>query len=336
VNPPRSRDTRGVPTAVTGTFRTRSGGGEPARRHALAAAARAGSGPAHLTGTLLALTVGMMTANAGHRPVRRRRTSALPWIVAALLALVVPGVAGGEDSLPPTTPVTGAKEMLPASEHPFRAGESLHFSVQYGFIHAGSAWLEVPEIADWNGVPCWRLVARAESNSFFSKMYRVRNRIESLWDEKSLFSWRYFEDRHEGHYTANDTMIVDTTTHTVRYRNGQTYPVPERAQDALSAFYYTRFQALPVGGSITFQYHASRKSAPLEVRVLGRDRVKTPAGKFDCIMIEPILKAGGIFKNNGRLVIWLTNDERRMPVLMRSKVMIGSISVVLQDYKQGS
>ena len=64
---------------------------------------------------------------------------------------------------------------------------------------------------DWNGVPCWRLVARAESNSFFNKMYRVRNRIESLWDEKSLFSWRYFEDRHEGHYTANDTIVVDTT-----------------------------------------------------------------------------------------------------------------------------
>ena len=107
-------------------------------------------------------------------------------------------------------------------------------------------------------------------------------------------------------------------------------------QDALSSFYYTRTQALPIGGSVIFDYHASRKSQPLEVRVLGRERVKTPAGTFDCVVIEPMLKAGGIFKNKGRLVIWLTDDERRMPVLMKSKVAIGSISVVLQEVKPGT
>jgi hypothetical protein len=87
---------------------------------------------------------------------------------------------------------------------------------------------------------------------------------------------------------------------------------------------------------VAFDYHASRKNALLEVKVLGRQTVKTPAGRFDCLMIEPILKVGGIFKNNGRLVIWLTNDERRMPVLMRSKVAVGSISVVLQEVKLGT
>jgi len=49
-----------------------------------------------------------------------------------------------------------------------------------------------------------------------------------------------------------------------------------------------------------------------------------------------VLKAGGIFKNKGRLVIWITEDERRMPVLMKSKVTVGSISVVLQEYKTGA
>jgi len=72
------------------------------------------------------------------------------------------------------------------------------------------------------------------------------------------------------------------------------------------------------------------------VRVLGREKVDTPAGKFDCIAIEPMLKAGGIFKNKGRLVIWITDDDRRMPVLMRSKVSIGSISVVLQEFRSGA
>lgn len=259
-------------------------------------------------------------------------------LMAAILLLAPLGRARAEEPLPDSGTFKGhsSHEMVPASGTPFGPGESLRFSVQYGFIHAGSAYLEVPEVADWNGRPVWRLVARAESNGFFDKVYKVRNRIESMWDHDSLFSWRYFEDRHEGHYTANDTMRFEPDSGKVHYKNGQVYEVPAHVQDALSAFYFTRFQALPIGGSIFFDYHASRKSAPMEVKILGRDEVKTPAGKFKCIVIEPVLKAGGIFKNNGRLVIWITDDARRMPVLMRSKVAVGSISVILQDYKSGS
>ena len=79
-------------------------------------------------------------------------------------------------------------------------------------------------------------------------------------------------------------------------------------QDALSAFYLTRFRALPIGGRVSFDYHAGRKTSVMEVKVLGRERVKVPAGTFNCVAIEPVLKAGGIFKNEGRLVIWLTDD----------------------------
>ncbi len=283
-----------------------------------------------------------MTRARSTRPLepflRGRRAGVLACALVLAVTLACAPRSLADDDLPPAGGDAGGavRDTLPASPHPFRIGESLHFSVQYGFVHAGSAWLEVPEVVDWNGSPSWRLVARAESNSFFDKVYRVRNRIESVWDMDGRFSHRYFEDRHEGHFNANDTILFDSTAHIARYKNGQEFPIPAEVQDALSSFYFTRFQPLPLGGSFTFDYHASHKSSPLEVRVLGRDRVKTPAGKFDCVMIEPILKAGGIFKNKGRLVIWLTDDARRMPVLMKSKVMIGSISVVLQDVKEGT
>jgi len=235
-----------------------------------------------------------------------------------------------------TLPAPDKHEVLPASGRPFGPGESLKFSVQYGFVKAGTAYLEVPQLREWNGRSVYQLVARAESNSFFSRFYKVRNRIESVWDKNGLFTWRYSENRREGGYRTNSQIDFDHDHHQARYGDGQTFPIPPQVQDALSAFYYTRFQPLPLGGSIVFDYHASRKSQPLEVKVLGRERVETPAGTFDCVAIEPILKAGGIFKNKGRLVIWLTDDERRMPVLMRSKVMIGSISVVLQKVRMGA
>ena len=260
----------------------------------------------------------------------------------ALFALLV---AVPADSQAPGAPDSGLKaipvdstargDVLPAVDQPFRTGEVLRFTVQYGPIHAGSAWLEVHGPGPGDGSTVATLVARAESNSFFSLTYRVRNRIESSWDMRERRSLRYREDRHEGGFKAKSEIVFNQDLGEARYSDGRVFPIPPDVQDALSSFYYTRTQALPIGGSVLFDYHASGRSQPLEVKIIGRDRVHVPAGTFDCVVVEPILHAGGIFKNNGRLQIWLTADQRRMPVLMRSKVAIGSISVVLQDATPG-
>jgi len=247
-----------------------------------------------------------------------------------------PGSVADDSSLTATIQRPTREEILPAVPQPFRPGEYLKFAVNYGFINAGQAYLEVPEIREWNGRPVFSLVARAESNRFFSGIYKVRNRIESLWDSAGHYSWRYAENRREGKHRARSEIVFDYSKQEARYLDGQTFPIPPEVQDALSSFYFARTQALPLGGSVYFDYHASRKSVPLEVKVLGRERIETPAGKFDCVAIEPILRAGGIFKNKGRLVIWLTDDARRMPVLMKSKVTIGSISVTLVEAKPGA
>ena len=286
----------------------------------------------------------------GRSPRRATRARARLGLAATALAhaLAVPALAGdpadsagaGRDSSDIAAsiqvPPPGEHEVLPAPEHPFRVGESLRFSVQWKFAHAGTAWLQVPEQVDVNGRPALHLVARAESNTFVSMIYKVRNRIESTWDRDGHFSWRYAEHRREGGFRAENEVQFDYTTRTARYQDGKISAIPEHCQDALSAFYYTRTQALPIGGSIVFDYHASHRSMPLEVKVLGRDHVKVPAGSFDCVVVEPVLKAGGIFKNKGRLLIWLTADDRRIPVLMRSKVTIGSVDVILQDYREGA
>jgi hypothetical protein len=238
--------------------------------------------------------------------------------------------------LAPDVQVPKVREVLPAVGRPFGPGESLKFTVQYGFIKAGYAYLEVPEVREWKGRPVCTLVARAESNKFFSSFYKVRIRIESYWDTLGHFSVRYAENRREGKHREKSEIVFNYELQQAQYQDGRTVPIPPEVQDALSSFYYTRLQALPLGGSVIFDYHSSRKSLPLEVRILGRQQIETPAGKFRCVVIEPILKAGGIFKNKGRLVIWLTDDERRMPVMMKSKVLIGSISALLVDAKHGT
>jgi len=70
--------------------------------------------------------------------------------------------------------------------------------------------------------------------------------------------------------------------------------------------------------------------------MIGRERIKVPAGEFDCVIIEPVLETSAIFENKGKLTIWLTDDTVKMPVLMRSKVIVGAFEAVLEEYQQSS
>jgi hypothetical protein len=76
------------------------------------------------------------------------------------------------------------------------------------------------------------------------------------------------------------------------------------------------------------------KNYPLEVTVHDRDRIRVPAGEFDCILVQPDLQSQGIFDQQGEIWVWLTDDQRHMPVLMRSEIVIGEIVCVLKDYTQ--
>ena len=218
----------------------------------------------------------------------------------------------------------------------FGPGERLEFSVGYGIIKAGTAVMEIPEIVKLNGRKCYHIVSTAKSNKFFSVFFKVDDRVESFMDIHELYSHRYDKHLREGKFKADISMIFDQKNHLALYNNSQdTFSVPAYVQDVLSAFYYVRTQDLEVGRSIFVDNHTDRKNYPLEVKVLRKEKIEVPAGTFDCLVVEPILKASGIFKHKGKLTVWLTDDEVKMPVLMKSKVVIGSISTELTNYKLG-
>jgi len=217
---------------------------------------------------------------------------------------------------------------------PFGVGEKLVFSVQYGLVTAGEATLEVRNLATIGGRPCYRIVSDARTNDFFSKFFAVRDRYESYMDTTSLYSLRYEKHLREGKYKKDDAVDFDQVAHRAVYKD-KTVPIPPRTQDVLSAMYYVRTLPLKVGQSISLANHTDGKNYPLIVRVLGKEHVKVDAGEFDCIIVEPILRGPGVFTQQGRLTVWLTDDRRRMPVLMKSKVVIGHVAAILKSYETG-
>ena len=253
-----------------------------------------------------------------------RRTAAL---VALLTVLAPPVLAVAPPAL--NSPSAMAQGL------PFGPGESLRFSIEYGVIKAGSAWLEVAQMETYRGRACYHLVSRAESNDFMSKIYKVRDRIDSLIDSEGLYSYRYRKRLREGSYNKDYDAAYDPAAGKVKYSDGKTFDMTPWSKDGLAAFYYVRFVPLEVGKDVVIPHHSDQATADIIVKVQGKETIDTPAGKFNCIVIEPVMSAGGIFKNSGRMTIWVTDDARRIPVLMKSKIPVGSIDAVLQEIKPG-
>ena len=74
------------------------------------------------------------------------------------------------------------------------------------------------------------------------------------------------------------------------------------------------------------------KSYELGVRFLGRQELEVAAGTFRTLVVEPLVKEGGLFKSEGRIVVWLTDDALKIPIRVNTKVVIGSIDVELREY----
>jgi hypothetical protein len=218
----------------------------------------------------------------------------------------------------------------------FGVGEKLEFSVGYGVIKAGTAVMEIPEMVKFSGKKCYHIISTARSNKFFSVFFKVEDKVESFMDVHELYSLGFDKHLREGKFKSDISMLFDQENHLAIYNNSKdTFSVPAYVQDILSTLYYVRTQDLKVGQSLFVDNHADKKNYPLEVKVLRKESIKVPAGSFNCVVVEPILKASGIFQQKGKLTVWLTDDQVKMPVLMKSKVAIGSISTELTNYKLG-
>ncbi len=234
-------------------------------------------------------------------------------------------------TVPPTDTLSKVREV---SNHSFGAGEKLVFKVRWGPISAGTATMSIPEVIDYNGRKCYRIVSTAESNKFFSTFFKVQDRVESLMDKEGLHTLHFEKHIREGKFKADRYVKFDQENH-IAIEGNDTIQVPSFVQDVLSAFYYVRTQPLEVGESLFVDNYADKKNYPLEVKVLRKERIEVEAGTFDCLVVEPILQTSAIFEQKGSLTVWLTDDHKKMPVLMKSKVIVGSIATELTEYCLG-
>lgn len=229
-------------------------------------------------------------------------------------------------------PAVRADEPL-SPPHPFAPGEVLTFDLKWQFISAGTATMSV--LNDSTAEDGWRIEALAWSTGIVDFFYTVRDTIRSIVDRRTLLPRRFEKRQHEGWYHRDSVYTFDQERRII-YRKSGTYACSVEVYDILSSLYRLRASPLAVGGSAVVTVYADGKLYTARVKVLRRETVTVAAGTFSCLAVEPILQSEAIFVQKGRLWIWLTDDERRIPVLMQSAIPVGRIVAELVSYQPPS
>lgn len=216
----------------------------------------------------------------------------------------------------------------------FGIGERLVFDVGYSFITAGEAVMTIPKTDTLFGRECYQVLFTVNSTPSFSWIYKVEDRYETMLDVKGVFPWRFTQRIREGKYSYDFGAIFDQTLNTAITDKGN-YPIPLYVHDVVSAFYYARtldFSTSRVGEK-TYLYNFYKDTThTLAIKFLGRQQIEVDAGTFNCVIVEPLIKEGGLFKSEGRVIVWMTDDERKIPVKVSTRVVIGSIDAELREY----
>ncbi len=218
----------------------------------------------------------------------------------------------------------------------FGLGEELYYNVGYKFITAGTGAFKIaPKLVERNGIPCYDITFEVQSLKSLDWVYKLRNTYRTLVDVDGVFPWFFEQHNREGNYRRDFWAELDQRKHSAKTSDGE-FAIEPFTHDVVSAFFYVRTLNLKNtkrGDVVNLKNFADKDVYDLKVRILGRQTVQTDVGTFNCVGIEPLVVEGGLFKSEGRIVIWLTDDDRKIPVKVSTKIVIGSVDAVLTGYK---
>ena len=217
----------------------------------------------------------------------------------------------------------------------FTVGEKLTYTVHYGWINAGEAVLTVEDSPyKFGNREAYHVVGTGKSLGGFDMFFKVRDRFETYIDKQGIFPHRFIRNCDEGGYIIEQDYTFKQYKRTVEWGEKE-YKTPRHVQDMISAFYYARtldFSNVKEGDVYTVQTIVDEEIYDLKLKFVGRENIEIRKGEFACMKFVPIVQEGRIFKSEDDLSVWITDDDNKIPVLVKSKILVGSIKMEMTDW----
>lgn len=217
-------------------------------------------------------------------------------------------------------------------KQPFSVGERMEYEVRFGPLKVGNGHMEVVGLETVRGIPAWHTAFWVQGGTFF---YKVNDVYESWIDTTSLSSLRFVQQLEEGTSDKERRYDIypDKDIYYEMHKNPpREHPAAHQPLDDGSFLYFIRTIPLVVGQTYDFNRYFRPDRNPVRIRVLRKERITVPAGTFDAIVVQPVIKTTGIFSENGQALIWLSDDDRKIMLQLKSKVSFGSLNLYLKSY----
>lgn len=264
--------------------------------------------------------------------------------MAAALTAALPRTAAAQEPATPESALVRACDVAEAGSDgsamprlPFGLGEHASYRVSYNVVgRVGTGTMSILGIDTIRGNPAFHALFTLRGRFLFA---RVNNRFDSWIDIERTFSHRFEQNTHEINFRRRRSREffpdeLRWTGHTNDREESGVLPT-ETPLDDTAFLYYLRTMDLEVGGEYELDQYWNPDGNPVRIRVLRRETVRVPAGTFDTLVLQPIIRTSGLFSEGGEAEVYFAENGPRQLVMLRARVSFGTLQLQLEEFEPG-
>ena len=223
----------------------------------------------------------------------------------------------------------------------FQEGEWLKFKMSYSnFLNAGFSTMEVRETTN-NEKEAFHILGKGKSTGIVGLFFNVKDDYQTYMYKESLLPYRFIRKIDEGGYTKDEEILFyhdknEAIVKNYKHNTVDKHPIGDDIQDLLSALYFLRNQNLTnlkVGDEIELKMFIDQEVSNFKLHFLGKETIKTKFGKVKSLKFKPMVQTGRVFKKKESLTIWISDDENKIPLLIKADLAVGSLRDDLDQFK---
>ena len=221
-------------------------------------------------------------------------------------------------------------------------GEWLKFRIHYGLITAGQATLEVKS-ERLNNQEVFHIIGFGETTGLTNLFFKVEDHYQSYILKDENLPIRFIRNINEGGYkkeiqidfdqSSKMATIIDFINHKEKI-----VPFPNRVQDMVSSFYYLRnnldSHSLNENDEFDLDMFFDSENYKFKLKYLRKEVLDTKFGKVPCLVFRPYVESGRVFNEKESLTIWVSDDDNKIPLLIKADLLVGSLKASLIEFKK--
>lgn len=223
----------------------------------------------------------------------------------------------------------------------FQNGEWFKLRIHYGIFNASYATINLSETT-LDSKPVYHIKGKGKSTGMLHWFFKVDDRYETYIDRNTVKPYRFIRDIDEGGYKKDIQIDFNYDTHQAtvndkKRKKVETISFKESTQDMMSAFYYLRnivdHTSLTPGDEFNVPMFFDKENFDFKLKFLERDTIRTKFGKAPALKFRPYVMSGRVFKEKESLTVWISDDRNKIPLKLKAKLAVGSLTASLDDYK---